>query len=253
MSYAGQQARSLVDPNATYERKGKIGSVWGNALGLRTLIAILLGSGAVVAAGYVGAAAYIDNVEHPAYKSVVSDGMFEVRDYRPMIVAEFAVQGDRREAARRAFSPLSRYIFAKERIGDAIAMTAPVTQAPRAQIAMTAPVVQSHDDGNGGWFVRFTMPARYTLEMLPKPQNKDIRLFEVSGKRQAVIRFGGIATDVRLTEKQAALRSWMKSQGLKAIGPVTYAYYNSPFTPGFLRRNEIMFDLAMTKNNRVGE
>ena len=34
--------------------------------------------------------------------------------------------------------------------------------------------------------------------------------------------------------------SWGAAQGLSAEGPPTYAYYNDPWTPGFLRRNEVM-------------
>jgi hypothetical protein len=31
----------------------------------------------------------------------------------------------------------------------------------------------------------------------------------------------------------------MAARALSPLGPPTYAYYNDPFTPGFLRRNEI--------------
>ena len=70
----------------------------------------------------------VNNVENPRYTAVVVDGDIEIRQYPRLVVAEFARSGDRRNAVSSGFSPLAAYIFAKERSGDRIAMTAPVTQ-----------------------------------------------------------------------------------------------------------------------------
>ncbi len=61
--------------------------------------------------------------------------------------------------------------------------------------------------------------------------------------RRAVVRFSGVATDELIAAKEAELRDWMKAQKLNAIGTKTFAYYNDPLTPGFLRRNEVMLDI----------
>ena len=205
---------------------------------------IIVGFGAtLLATAYLAATTYIDNVEQPEYRTIASEGDFEVRSYGPMIVAEVAVRGTRKDAANRAFSPLANYIFAKERGGDAISMTAPVIQSRREPIAMTAPVTQSRNETDGIWTVRFVMPAQYTLDSLPTPQNRNITLHEVKGAQRAVVRFSGVASDALIADKEAKLQSWIRSRGLKAAGAPTYAYYNAPFTPGFMRRNEIMFNL----------
>jgi hypothetical protein len=36
----------------------------------------------------------------------------------------------------------------------------------------------------------------------------------------------------------------MAARAIDATGEPTYAYYNDPFTPGFLRRNEVMIEVA---------
>jgi hypothetical protein len=36
----------------------------------------------------------------------------------------------------------------------------------------------------------------------------------------------------------------MSRRSLTPAGPPEYAYYNDPFTPGFLRRNEVMLPVA---------
>ncbi len=188
-------------------------------------------------------------VEKPAYTTVETDGAFEIRDYPPLIVAEVERSGSREEAVNAGFRPLARYIFASEREGESIAMTAPVTQEPRDKIAMTAPVTQepaSQEAGENTWIVRFIMPAGYSMETLPAPVNPDVRLVQVPARRMAAIRFSGIPETALMREKEDALRAWLRARGLGATGAATYAYYNDPFTPGFLRRNEVLIEITGT-------
>jgi hypothetical protein len=97
-------------------------------------------------------------VEEPAFRTVLSDGGFEVRDYPGLIVAEVTVTGERKEAANKGFRLLAGYIFGGNKRRQSIAMTAPVAQAPvHEKIAMTAPVTQIQQGGT--WIVRFTMPS----------------------------------------------------------------------------------------------
>jgi hypothetical protein len=200
-------------------------------------------AGAAAVAGWVY---FVNNVEQPSYKVVTVAGAIEVRDYPALVVAEVTRTGDRRGAVNSAFRPLANYIFAKERAGEAIPMTAPVTQKRDEKIAMTAPVTQSPSggDGSGPWTVRFIMPSKYRLADLPKPAGGEVTLKDVPAARRAAIRFPGVTTDELVAAKEAELRRWLDAQGLKTLGPATCAYYNDPFTPGPLRRNEVMFDLA---------
>jgi len=36
------------------------------------------------------------------------------------------------------------------------------------------------------------------------------------------------------------LKTWMTQQGLSVLSPPLYAYFDPPWTPTFLRRNEVM-------------
>jgi effector-binding domain-containing protein len=213
---------------------------------MKTLLLIV---GTVAVLGIVAMAVFVfvvQNVETPEYVAVESDGAFEIRDYPALVVAETTRAGARREALGAGFGPLARYIFAKERAGEKIAMTAPVIQqrpeAPAERIAMTAPVIQS-PTGEDAWSVRFIMPSGYSLEALPAPATSEVRLREIPAQRRAAVRFSGSTTDAALAEQEAALRAWMAARGLTAAGPAVYAYYNDPFTPGFLRRNEVLIDV----------
>lgn len=83
-------------------------------------------------------------VEEPAYRSVATEGAFEIRDYPALIVAEVSVTGEQKEAARKGFRLLAAYIFGGNRRKQSIAMTAPVTQETAGEtIAMTAPVTKT--------------------------------------------------------------------------------------------------------------
>lgn len=176
------------------------------------------------------------NVEVPAYTVARSDAAFEVRDYPPLVLAEVTTTGDRMTAASRGFRPLAGYIFAKERTGDKIAMTAPVNQVP-------ANAATADNDQTDRWTIQFVMPAKYDLETLPKPANAEIRLIKQPAQRRVAVRFSGVATDQSIAENAAKLRAWAERNGINLAGGITIAYYNDPWTPGFMRRNEVLIDV----------
>ncbi|MEA1051669.1 heme-binding protein [Lamprobacter modestohalophilus] len=203
--------------------------------------ALLVGIIAMLVFVYV-----IQNVEQPDYQVVLQDGDFELRDYPPLVVAEVSGSGSRQQSLSSGFGPLARYIFAKERGGERIAMTAPVQQRALAadeKIAMTAPVTQTPTN-DGSWTVQFIMPAEYELEDLPSPGNQQVRLDQIPARRVAAVRFSGRTNDQAIAEQQARLEAWMAERGLEPRGEPIYAYYNDPFTPGPLRRNEVMFEVS---------
>ena len=194
----------------------------------RMLLTLLLLVMAVAAGLVVFWYVQTRNVEIAGYSVTEADGPIEIRDYPVLLVAEVTRTGSRDQAVRAGFGPLARYIFASERPGEKIAMTAPVTQQQGAQ----------------AWTVQFIMPSGYTLESLPKPVGADVRLREVPAVRRVAIRFSGWWSDDLFAEKNAELQAWLARRGLSTVGSPIFAYYNDPFTPGFLRRNEILYDLA---------
>ena len=184
----------------------------------------------------------VSNVEQPKYKVVESDQSIEIRDYAPVIVAEADVSGDRDKAIGEGFRIIADYIFGNNLSSQKVAMTAPVTQQASEKIAMTAPVTQQ-GEGNS-WRVRFIMPASYTMETLPKPKNPGVKLKEVDGKRFAVIRFSGVAGEDSLKRHADELTEFVRAKKLTAVSTPTYAFYNPPWTLPFLRRNEVMIEVA---------
>lgn len=198
---------------------------------MKLLLALLVLAG--VAALFLGGwYAYIRSVETPNYSVVTSDRAFELRDYPGMVAAEVRRGGGRQTAVSLGFGPLAGYIFAKERDGERIAMTAPVTQEE--------PV----EDG-GEWAVRFILPSKYSLDTLPRPASGDVRLVELPPRRMAAVRFSGRATDADFSARRAELEAWLSARGLSSAGAATFAYYDDPSIPGFLRRNEVLIPVGV--------
>ena len=181
--------------------------------------------------------------EEPAFTVVRQFDGVEVREYAAYTVAEVVVAGPAGDAGGQAFPILAGYIFGKNRGDRKIAMTAPVTQAAvPVKLEMTAPVTQTA--APGGFLVQFVLPKDVTLVSAPEPLDSRVTLREVPPSRVAVIRYSGFWSDSNYNEHLAKLQAALRTAGLAWAGEPVYSRYNPPFTPWFLRRNEIWLHLA---------
>ncbi len=168
------------------------------------------------------------SIEEPKYTVTLQQGAFELRDYTPRIVAEVSVTGDQHTATRKGFRLLAGYIFGANRTHETIAMTAPVTLRQEPQ----------------GWLVHFTMPTRYLQTELPVPTNSAVKITPQAAETIAVMRFSGLRGEAKVAELTTQLMAFVKARGLVPSGPFSLARYNPPWTPWFLRRNEMMLPVA---------
>ena len=183
------------------------------------------------------------NIEEAKYEIVSKTRSFEVRDYAPHIVAETVVDGTLEDAGKKAFSMLFKYISGENRSHRKIAMTAPVSQEPAPEkIKMTSPVGQQRVEG--GWVVSFTMPASYTMATLPTPEDPRVKLRQIPACRMAAVRYSGVWSEKRYVQYKKELESWIEEKGFRILGEPVWARYNPPFTPWFLRRNEILIPVS---------
>lgn len=189
----------------------------------------------------LGAAAE-ETIAMPAYSVTAEDGPAQIRVYAPMIVAEVTVEAPSIEdAASQGFRPLANYIFGANAPRQKIAMTSPVTAAPKGQkIAMTAPVTAAEAGTAGTYDVRFIMPPEWTMATLPAPNNPDVRLLEIPGRTVAALRYKGGDTEKKRTKAEETLRAFVIAQGYEPTGEPEWAGYDSPFVPFWMRRYEVM-------------
>jgi hypothetical protein len=185
--------------------------------------------------------------DEPAHEVISEDGAFQLREYAPMILAEVEVAGSMAGAGNAGFRPLANYIFggnqAREGGAAEIAMTTPVTQTRSQTIEMTTPVTQARAE-DGVWRVAFVMPAEWSMDTLPVPDDASVVIREQAARRMAVVRFSGGANDARFQARESELRSHIQSQGWTVTGEAVYARYDPPWIPTPFRRNEVMIEVS---------
>ena len=181
-------------------------------------------------------------VEEAKYTVAIQQDKLEVREYEPSIVAEVVVEDTFEDASGTAFRRLFNYISGENTGRDKIAMTSPVTQqqAPE-KIAMTSPVGQRKSDQ--GWAVSFMMPASYTMDTIPLPNDPSVVLREIPAYRAAAIRYSGGWSEKSYNKHLSQLLEWIEAEKLETAGEPLWARYNAPFTPWFMRRNEILIPI----------
>lgn len=181
--------------------------------------------------------------EEPQYTVLRSDADFEIRRYAPYIVAETVVtNADQESGTNVGFRRLAGFIFGNNRTKESIEMTAPVTTARSEKIAMTAPVETSLKGDD--MVMAFMMPSEYTLETLPEPTDPDVVIRSVPERVMAVIKFSGSWSEERFQEKTGMLQEWLTKHDIQATGAPVVARYNAPWTPWFLRRNEVQIEVT---------
>ncbi len=209
-----------------------------------SIIKLLLGGFLLV--GVAGACYWMtSSVEEPSFQetpSQRSQGKLTLREYDTTIVAEVVVTGSYEESSNRGFRILADYIFGNNLPQQKIAMTAPVELIPGEKIAMTAPVEQVQNDN--AWVVTFTMPAEYTLETLPMPKDPRVKIVQRPKRTMAVMTFGGSPTEEEVRSKKEEFAALLAAEKLTPQTPVSLARYNPPWTPSFLKRNELMAQVA---------
>lgn len=181
-------------------------------------------------------------IEEPEYTVVRQFDSVEIRDYSPFTVAETVVTASGSDAGNRAFPILAGYIFGKNKGERKLAMTAPVTQAAvPVKLEMTAPVTQENTPG--GFLVQFVLPRDVTAATAPEPLDARVTLRDEPARRIAVIQYSGIWSESNYNEHLAKLQSAIKTADLTWHGAPVFSRYNAPFTPWFMRRNEIWLNV----------
>jgi hypothetical protein len=187
------------------------------------LITLIAGPGALVGFIATGCGTVRGGYESAPYQVLRADGRFEVRDYPALTVVETPMAHGS-SGSDGSFNRLFRFIAG--------------ANEARQKIAMTTPVFMSGGDTHAT--MAFVMPATLKTGEVPKPSDGSVTVRELAPGRFAVRRYSGGRNARNETESLERLRAWMKAEGLKELLPPVYGYFDPPWTPAFLRRNEVM-------------
>lgn len=174
----------------------------------------------------IGTANMAHSIEEPGYQVVESIDAIEIRSYSPVVQAVTNLP-DSSESSE-GFRRLAGYIFGGNDQEQKIAMTAPV----RETLGVEHPEMA------------FTMPVEYALDDLPTPADGRVRLKIEPAKTVAVVQFSGWATRSRVSRYEQELRAVLNNNAIQIVGEASLNQYNPPWTLPFLRRNEIMIEVA---------
>jgi len=162
--------------------------------------------------------------ETQPYRIIKSEMDYEIRLYAASTMATISMEARTyKELSSPGFRKLASYIFGGNQANEKIAMTSPV-----------------HMDINDSLSsMSFVMPANYTKDNLPKPNDSSITITNTPEAYVAAIRFGGYADDDEIKKYASKLEGALKANGIEYYGNFRFLGYNAPFQ-FWARKNEVI-------------
>lgn len=166
--------------------------------------------------------------ESAPYTVIEADGNFEIREYPDLVLASTETKFEAR-GNDGSFMRLFRYISGNNESAQ--------------KIEMTTPVFMQADSPESKGQMGFVLPQEVAESGAPNPNASDVAIRKREGGRFAAIRFSGVMDARKAKLQDTKLRDWMKARGLQGEESSEQAGYDPPFTPGPLRRNEVLIRL----------
>ena len=163
--------------------------------------------------------------ESAPYSVVLSNGDYELRDYPELAIVQTPMPDSGGNSGNAGFGKLFRYISGNNKSQESISMTTSVFIYPEPRA------------------MAFVIPAKSSAEQAPAPLDTSLSLKKIPAGRFAVFRFSGARSAAKESQSLALLKTWIAGKGLVAVESPVFGYFDPPWTPSFLRRNEVMLRL----------
>eukprot|EP00245_Coleochaete_scutata_P001749 TRINITY_DN12205_c0_g1_i1.p1 TRINITY_DN12205_c0_g1~~TRINITY_DN12205_c0_g1_i1.p1 ORF type:complete len:323 (-),score=86.01 TRINITY_DN12205_c0_g1_i1:78-1046(-) len=202
----------------------------------------------------------VPDLETIPYELLRREKEYEVRQVKSFVIAETEMQSRKGfdfMGSSQAFNTLAGYLFGKNKRREEMEMTTPVVTTSSwsgsrgEEMEMTTPVLSQQREGDAGWRMAFVMPSKYGEDRLPVPDDPSVAIRVIPSRIMAAVAFSGYVTDEDVKRRERELRAALandKEVRVKAGAVVEVAQYNPPFTPPFLRRNEIAMEVEWAGN-----
>jgi hypothetical protein len=155
------------------------------------------------------------------YTLARNDGRFQIRDYPGMVLATASMDEGGMDAG---FGKLFLFITG--------------SNAAKEQIPMTAPVL-AHKTG-ARKTMSFIMPTAVARREPPRPDAREVVIEKMEGGRFAALRFSGFWTEQNELAALEKLHAWCERERIETFGEPIFAFYDPPWIPWFMRRNEVL-------------
>lgn len=164
--------------------------------------------------------------ETQEYKTLFSQGKFEIRFYPPANYATIKMSGKYHQNRKAGFQMLAGYIFGGNNENKKLAMTSPVH-------------MMNEENGSS---MSFVMPRSASFDELPKPKNDDIFLHQTKPVYKASLQFRGFANRHKIAQKKEMLIQALKKLNIRHSNHFEFLGYNPPYKM-LNRRNEVQVEL----------
>ena len=166
--------------------------------------------------------------ETAEYEVIEKDRSFEIREYPDLMMATTTMNTSL-QGRDGSFMRLFRYISG--------------SNDKQQKVAMTTPVFMGNDSQEKRGQMGFVIPVEVAKGQIPEPADEAVAIRKRAAGRFAVIRFAGVLNRELAKEAEGELRAWMNENNLAGEEEFEYAGYDPPWTPGSMRRNEVLIRL----------
>lgn len=194
--------------------------------GLLIIGIVAIGAGALFLGAYSAASAPLPE----GFPPPTADGVIEIKQYPAYRAATVQVNGDLAEAPSQGFSPLFNHISSND-----ISMTAPVeTRYPAATLEADGAIA-------GEAAVSFLYRS---LDIVPREVAQDVAVEDMPAMTVVSLGMRGGYSYDNYIEGIEQLQAWLSEHPEYAIaGPPRRFFYDGPFVPDFLKRNDIQIPI----------
>ena len=160
----------------------------------------------------------IYSTERPPYQVMQNlSSQVEIRQYEEQTWISTSYAND-----DASFPVLASYIFGQNKEGENVAMTAPVITDEK---------------------MSFILPAGISAANAPTPDGQAIDFTTVPPRKLATLAFSWWTPQTRVEKKTVELLTVLRENDIAIKGQPFLMRYNDPWTPPFLRRNEVAIEV----------
>ena len=161
--------------------------------------------------------------EEAPHKVLIKNGNIELRSYSELQLVETSMNPQGEGGFMRLFAYIDR------------------GNSRSQKIAMTTPVYIQKK--NNGKTMAFVLPASMHKDEVPAPTGINVKTGIRPSGAYAVYRYTGKRIDGGSKDAKRSLNEWIVKKGYRSLSEPINAYYDTPWTPPFLRRNELMIQV----------
>ena len=95
----------------------------------------------------------------------------------------------------------------------------------------------------------FVLPASMSSNDVPEPLDENVQVRTRPTGLYAVYRYSGKRVDGGSNKAKRELKNWILKNDYEQLSDPINAYYDTPWTPPFLRRNELLIQVNKKQKN----